>query len=316
MIDKFIRYIRTEKRYSEYTINSYQKDILQFLSFLFPDEDHTKVDLNTISTADVNEWVAHLKSEKKLKSSSINTKICSLRSLFHYLSRLSLLEHNPLNNVLSLKTPRRLPIFISQTKMERILDQDKQEEYAIDPEDEFEQIRDSLIISIFYATGIRLSEIAQLRVSSFDDGFTRIRVTGKGDKQRELPLVESLQRKLRQYVSKIREEKICIDEDFYLILTKKFKPMSRNAIYRVVKSRLSSMGVHGKCSPHVLRHSFATHLLDAGADIREIQELLGHSSLSATQIYTHNSIAQLKQVYKKAHPRALLYNKVKKEEKL
>lgn len=309
MVEAFIKYIQTEKRYSDYTVNNYKRDILQFHSFIVSSRKDQQFDWGNVNSGDINEWIADLKQTDKLKPSSINTKVSSLRSFFRFLSRRELINHNPTDYLTPLKTPRRLPVYITEKKMERLLED-------IQPEDDFAQMRDALIINIFYSTGIRLSEIAQLKISSFNDDFSRVRVRGKGDKDRELPLVAQLKENLRCYIDKIREEKICTEQDFYLILSDKHKPMNRNAIYRVVKNYLSKAGVHGKCSPHVLRHSFATHLLDAGADIREIQELLGHSSLSATQIYTHNSIVQLKEVYKKAHPRASSYKNEKKEDKL
>lgn len=298
MIDQFITYLRAEKRYSEHTLRAYTRDLEAFAEFC-PDQN-----LLLAQQSHISEWVQSL---TELKPSSINTKLSSLRSFYSFLHRREIIDLSPIKNYKPLKTAKRLPIYVPEKKMERVLDELNSNQ---------DELRDALIMNILYCTGMRLSEIAGLKASSFNSSFTRVRVRGKGDKDRELPLVEMLQKQIKEYISEIKEQKICKDEDFYLFLNHRLKPMSHDAIYRVVKKQLREQGTQGKCSPHVLRHSFATHLLDAGADLREIQELLGHSSLNATQIYTHNSIAKLKQVYKTAHPRAKLYINDKKEDKL
>ncbi|MFI3331469.1 MAG: tyrosine-type recombinase/integrase [Rikenellaceae bacterium] len=299
MIHEFITYLKAEKRYSEHTLKGYERDLISFREFCAQSDDD--LDFTLVQSSDISAWV---QSMKDLKASSVNTKLSSLRSFFNYMVRRGYVEISPIKNFKALKTPSHLPIYVSEGKMERILESETG--------DDFQSLRDNLIINLFYGLGIRLSEMQGLRVSSLSADFTRIRVLGKGDKEREIPVIENLSKQIKYYIEQIREQKICKDEDFCLILNNKHKPMSRDAIYKVVKARLKSQGVYGKCSPHVLRHSFATHLLDAGADIREIQELLGHNSLSATQIYTHNSITKLKQIYKTAHPRANI--NFKKEE--
>jgi integrase/recombinase XerC len=176
-----------------------------------------------------------------------------------------------------------------------------EEEFA---SDNFTEMTGALIIIVFYSTGIRLAELAGIRLGDFSSDFRELKIHGKGGKKRVIPIIEYTQGKVLEYIERIKSENICVSQENYLFLTHKGKPVSRTEIYRIVRAELARAGVQGKSSPHVLRHTFATHMLNDGADIREIQEMLGHSSLSATQIYTHNSISRLKKVYEEAHPRA------------
>ena len=197
----------------------------------------------------------------------------------------------------TLKTSRRLPAFVPESRMTTIVS-----ECGPDSED-FLTERNSLIILMFYACGLRLAELVGIDRSDFSADYTSLRVRGKGDKQRMVPILEFLREKILHYLGLIERQNICISSEKALFLTHKGKRISRSVVYRTVQEELTRAGVQGKKSPHVLRHTFATHLLNGGADMREIQELLGHASLQATQVYTHNSIARLREIYAKAHPR-------------
>ena len=205
--------------------------------------------------------------------------------------------HNVVQSVSSLKTARRLPAFVPESRMSRIVN-----ECGFDSE-EFDRERDSLIILLFYTCGLRLAELIGIDRDDFSDDGSSLRIRGKGDKERLVPILEPVREKISHYLGLIERQNICKSSEKALFLTHKGKRISRTTVYRIVRAELDRGGVQGKKSPHVLRHTFATHLLNGGADMREIQELLGHASLQATQVYTHNSIARLREVYAKAHPR-------------
>ena len=200
-------------------------------------------------------------------------------------------------SVRSLRTPRRLPVFVPESRMNGIVS-----ECECDSED-FVRERNSLIILLLYTCGLRLGELVGIDRDDFSADFSSLRIRGKGDKERIVPMLEFVREKILHYIGLIERQNICISSEKALFLTHKGKRISRTAVYRTVQEELDRAGVQGKKSPHVLRHTFATHLLNGGADMREIQELLGHASLQATQVYTHNSIARLREIYAKAHPR-------------
>lgn len=295
IIDRFLTYIRAEKRYSENTVLGYGRDIRRF--FADTKIDEATFDPALVTADDIRGWIMSL-SESGLAPSSVNRMMSSLRSFFRWLRKTGAVTKDPFLRIGYLRVPSRLPGYITESKMDDVVADAERTE-----DDSFKARRNSLIIVLFYSTGIRLAELLDIRLRDFSDNFRELRIRGKGNKERVVPLVEYARGKVSEYVDRIKAENICTSPDNFLFLSSKGKRVSRSEVYRVVRDELTKAGVQGKRSPHVLRHTFATHMLNDGADIREIQEMLGHSSLSATQVYTHNSISQLKEVYRGAHPR-------------
>ena len=250
-----------------------------------------------MTTEDIREWIIFRTEEGHLSAASINREISSLRSLFRWLLRTGVVSRDVAAPVASLKTSRRLPAFVPESRMSDIVSDCEQDS------DDFTRERNSLIVLLFYACGLRLAELVGIDRRDFSEDYTSLRIRGKGDKERIVPILEFVREKILHYIGLIERQNICISPEKALFLTHKGKRISRTEVYRTVRDELEKAGVQGKKSPHVLRHTFATHLLNGGADMREIQELLGHASLQATQVYTHNSIAKLREIYTKAHPR-------------
>ncbi|MEG0499560.1 MAG: tyrosine-type recombinase/integrase [Rikenellaceae bacterium] len=292
IIDRFINYLLTEKQYSKLTVRAYKDDLCQFL--LYTGVSREEFELSKVSSAELRSYVMHL-SQQKLKHTSINRKISTLKSFFHYGMKIGVISKDPSLKISLLKKEGLLPSFVPLSTMNA----GTTNMLAIT--DDFVTERDHLILLLFYATGIRLAELIAIQVSDLSFEEMEIRVTGKGNKQRIVPIVSVLEKKMRNYL------KICLKtfgyENNLLFLSKKGSCISRSDVYRVVNRQLTVMGVQGKKSPHVLRHSFATHLLNSGAGIETVKELLGHANLSATQIYTHNNISTIIEKYKEAHPR-------------
>lgn len=286
LLQQFLNYLEFEKRSSKHTVISYSNDVLDFFSFA----EHKRY--SAIEYNDVRLWVVSL-SKREMKAKSINRKIVSLRSFYQFLKRYHYVTQNPVAKVHSLKTPQTIPAFVSQESIFKLLD-------IVDFGSDFRGVRNKLIISLLYCTGIRRAELLSLQLSSFDYGNKTMRILGKGNKERLIPLFALLIDQIKEYIEKRKEIAVTTDR---LLVTEKGKPAYDNLIYRVVTQYLSGVTTLEKTSPHVLRHTFATHLLNNGADLNDIKTLLGHSSLSATQIYTHNSIEQLKDIYKQSHPR-------------
>ncbi len=298
MLDAFVTYLEAERRYSPLTVSAYRRDIEQFIEFLGlePGDFHP----GNVSTDDIREWIVSLSEVRRLSPVSINREVSSVRSLFRWLRATGVVEKNPFLKIHSLKAPKRLPVWIPGGKMEEITAHLLEQCASPDPMGR----RNALIVLLFYSCGIRLAELTGIDAEDIDADFRSLRVHGKGDKTRVVPLPESTAGILKRHISEISDAKIWKYDKKPLFLTEQGEAVSRRAVYGIVRGELERMGVQGKRSPHVLRHTFATHLLDSGADMREIQELLGHTSLAATQVYTHNSIARLKEVYNTAHPRA------------
>ena len=295
MLTEFIRYLSAERRYSPLTVRNYKHDVEQFLAWL--DCDESRFDPRSVTPEQIREWIIFRTEEGKLSAGSMNREVASLRAFFRWLHRTGAVEKDIFRMISTLKTSRRLPAFVPESRMTTIVS-----ECGPDSED-FLTERNSLIILMFYACGLRLAELVGIDRSDFSADYTSLRVRGKGDKQRMVPILEFLREKILHYLGLIERQNICISSEKALFLTHKGKRISRSVVYRTVQEELTRAGVQGKKSPHVLRHTFATHLLNGGADMREIQELLGHASLQATQVYTHNSIARLREIYAKAHPR-------------
>lgn len=295
MLDEFIQYLAGERRYSPLTVRNYRHDIEQFYAWLDTDDDH--FDPHEVTAETVREWILFRTEQGRLGAGSINREVSSLRSYFKWMLRRGLLTQNIFLRIHSLKTSRRLPAFVPESRMTGIVS-----ECEFDS-DRFTTERNSLIVLLLYACGLRLAELVGIDRTDFSADYTSLRVRGKGDKERIVPVMEFVREKILHYIELIERQNICKSSEKALILTQKGKRISRSVVYRVVCEELGRGGVQGKRSPHVLRHTFATHLLNGGADMREIQELLGHASLQATQVYTHNSIARLREIYNKAHPR-------------
>ena len=298
MIDGFVTYLEAERRYSPHTVRNYRHDVEEFVASLSLD-DPGDFRPALVSADDVRSWIMSLSDEKKLSPASINYKLSSLRSFFRWLRAAGVVEVDPLHGIRSLRTPKRLPVWIPGKKMDEIVPHLLEECRSADRSER----QGALIVLLFYSCGMRLAELTGLDAGDISGDFRSMRVHGKGDKTRVVPLPEPTAEILKHHVDEISASEIWKSGKKPLFLTEKGEPLSRAAIYGAVKVGLERLGVQGKRSPHVLRHTFATHLLDAGADMREIQELLGHTSLAATQVYTHNSIARLKKVYASAHPR-------------
>ena len=295
MLPEFIRYLEAERRYSPLTVRNYRRDVEQFLSWLGTDD--ARFDPRRVTTGQIREWIIHRTETGGISAATMNREISSLRALFRWLHRSGAIEKDILRPLASLKTSRRLPAFVPESRMSNIINECEYES------DEFETERNSLVILLFYSCGLRLAELVGIDRDDLSADRTSLRVRGKGDKERLVPILDEIREKILHYLEVIERQKICNSEEKALFLTHKGKRISRTAVYRLVQDELAKAGVQGKKSPHVLRHTFATHLMNGGADMREIQELLGHASLQATQVYTHNSIARLKEIYAKAHPR-------------
>lgn len=292
-IKQYIDYIKLERRYSIHTINAYSADLLQFSDYV---ELIYSINILESEFAMIRSWLVNLNSND-ISKRSINRKITSLRSFYKYhLSRHNI-ETNPVTKVSLLKTDKKLPVFVEEAGMENLLND-------IEFPDTYNGQLDRTIIELFYSTGIRLSELVNLRNDQIDWGAQQMKVLGKRNKERIVPLTNPMIAQLKLYNSHKYKEIKKAENDIYYFLTKNGKKIYDKLVYRKIKLYLSLVTTISKKSPHVLRHTFATHLLNKGADLNAIKEILGHASLAATQVYTHNSIEKLKNVYKQAHPRA------------
>jgi integrase/recombinase XerC len=293
MLASFIKYLSVEKGYSAHTVRSYGDDVEQFYIYcgLDPEKDHP----DKITHRQIRYWLSSIIS-KGFTTRSANRKLSSLRAYYRYLLREGIVKVNPISRIQSPKSGKRVPSFVGESEMNLLLDSDQFS-------DDFAGVRDQLVLGLFYFTGIRLSELVGLTVERIDFSSQSLKVIGKGNKERVLPLHPELILLISSYL-KLRDELFVNNREKTLFLTEKGKPIYSKLVYRIVKENLSKVTTLEKKSPHVLRHTFATHLLNHGAELNAIKELLGHANLSATQIYTHSSFEKLKKVYKQAHPRA------------
>lgn len=289
----FYHTLKFEKRCSPHTVNAYQTDIEQFVEYL--SSQYALSSPDEANQAIVRSWLAKLVDEG-LTSRSINRKLSALKAYYNHQLRLGEMKTNPASRVNTLKIPKRLPVSVSKAEIHSALY--SQDEHETD----FSIRRDHLILELLYGTGIRLSELTGLKISDVDFGTQTIKVTGKRNKQRIVPLGNKLLEVIQAYLEE--RNKLAETGTEEIILTDKGKKAYSVFIYRKVTRYLGEAGVKGRKSPHVLRHTFATHMLNAGADLNAIKELLGHASLAATQVYTHVSVEKLKSIYKQAHPRA------------
>ena len=293
MIEKFIQYIQYEKRYSIHTITAYKMDLEQFLKFITTEYEISEI--SEVTHHIVRNWIVSL-MENSINPRSVNRKITTLKSYFKFLLKEGVIIINPMQKIVSPKTSKKLPVFVEKEKINLLFDK-------IEFGNDFIGLRNRLIIETFYMTGIRLSELINLKQMNIDFYNNNIKVLGKRNKERIIPFTNRYKESLEEYI-KSKESLNIKPTDDLLFVNEKGKKIYQKLVYRLVISYLSLVTTIEKKSPHVLRHTFATHLLNNGANLNAIKELLGHANLSATQIYTHNTIEKLTNIYKQAHPRA------------
>ncbi|WP_316797971.1 tyrosine-type recombinase/integrase [Pedobacter frigidisoli] len=293
LLKSFFTYLIHEKRYSAHTVASYQTDLSQFGEYI---QSEFELEFLAVKYTHLRSYMVHL-MEKDSSESTINRKISALRSFYKFLLREGKLEQNPAALIKAPKIPKRLPVFLEAQKMDILLDSE------VFFNDSFESKRDHLVLELLFGTGMRLSELIQLKDQDIDSYSATIKVLGKRNKERIIPVNKQLINQLNNYID-LKKLQNFNNNLLNLIVSNTGAAAYPKLIYRIVTSYLNHISTHDKKSPHVLRHSYATSLLNAGADLNAIKELLGHASLAATQIYTHNSIERLKTIYKQAHPKA------------
>ncbi|MGJ5642303.1 tyrosine-type recombinase/integrase [Formosa sp. S-31] len=291
-LNAFLDYLLLEKKYSPLTVNAYAKDLQTFFEFL--ENECDLKDVNSVNYPEIRRWVVTL-VESGLSNRSINRKVSALNSYYKFQLKLGGVSVNPLAKHKALKVKKTLQVPFSETEMTSVLDN-------FDFANDFEGLRDRLIIELFYSTGIRRIELIQLKIEDFNLENKTLKVLGKRNKERLVPLLPSVINNLELYLTERNALANITDFDF-MFLTKKGVKIYETLVYRIINNYFSLASSKVKKSPHILRHSFATHLLNQGAELNAVKELLGHSSLASTQVYTHNSISELKKVYLNAHPR-------------
>jgi integrase/recombinase XerC len=291
-IQPFLDYIKYQKRYSQHTIISYQTDLIDFFDFITL--NYGELSLPDIKPSLVRSWLASLK-ENSIASKSVNRKISALKSFFKFQLRNKTIAASPMATIVSLKVSKRLPSFIEQKDTNTLFTH-------VEFPDTWLGKTDHLLLKIFYQTGIRLSELINLKTSQVDASNSNIKVTGKGNKERVIPVNNDLIKDIALYISE-KKKNVANADAQYILINEKGKRLYPKYVYNTVRFYLNTVTTNSRKSPHVLRHSFATHLINNGADINAVKELLGHTSLASTQIYTHNSIEKLKDIHKKAHPK-------------
>lgn len=293
MIESFLKYLKYEKRVSKHTLTAYQSDLEQYTTFLdevFPDHTPEQADYGIIRS-----WIIRL-VDSGIKPASVNRKIASLKTFYKFLMRQEVIAKNPMIKIRVLKAQKRLPSFVKEADMVSLLDH-------VEFDSSFEGWRDKLMLELFYATGVRLSELITLKESQIDTRAQTIKVLGKRNKERIIPFPKSIVKVLQEYLG-YRNKEVDMKNHGLLFVTDKGKPCYPMMVYRIVRHYLNATTSADKRSPHVLRHTYATHLLNKGAEINAVKDLLGHSSLAATQVYTHNSMEKIKKAYEQAHPKA------------
>tara|TARA_B100001109_G_C18854691_1_gene471053 strand:- start:382 stop:1257 length:876 start_codon:yes stop_codon:yes gene_type:complete len=289
-ITEFLSYLERERRYSQHTLLAYRNDLNSLKEFL--EDKYDEVEFKKVTSEMLRSWVIDL-MEKQHSSRTVNRKISTLKSFYQYLKKKGQIKVLPTSKITSPKVEKPLPSFLKVKETDNLFEQ-------IEFGNDFSGFRDKIMLEIFYATGIRLSELIQLKNESFDRGTNTLKVLGKRNKERIIPISNSLAKSLVEYLS----EKQSLYSEPFIFLTDSGKKLYPKFVYRKVNSYLSMVSSLQKKSPHILRHTFATHMLNNGADLNTIKEFLGHANLSATEVYTHNSIEKLKNIYKQAHPRA------------
>lgn len=291
-IQSFLEYLQQEKKYSLHTVNAYKIDLKGFQKFVV--EEFELGDISFANYSIIRGWIVSL-VDSGISNRSVNRKLSSLNSYYKYMLKTKQIQDNPMSGHKSLKTPKKVQVPFSEKEIVDVV-------AILQDEDNFEGKRNRLIVELFYATGIRRTELIGIRLSDVSFVQKTIKILGKGNKERFIPMLPSVMKSLNEYLV-YRNKLETIKDSESLFLTKKGVTVNESLVYRTINSYFSKVSEKVKKSPHILRHSFATHLLNEGADINSVKELLGHSSLASTQVYTHNSIAKLKEVYKKSHPR-------------
>jgi len=292
LIESFLRYLQYEKNYSLHTVDSYSNDLFRFKNFIFGDET---LDPKAIDPVWVRRWMVSLMNEG-YSPLSVNRKLSSLKSFFKYLCKYKYIDTSPVKNLRGPKVNKPLPHFVKDMDMHKLF-------YEWEDKDPFEGERDKAILDVFYTTGIRCAELVGLKNEDVDFQAKLMKVKGKRDKQRLIPFSDQLKDVLQSWLD-IRNETVDSPMDNAFFIRKNGKKLSNSVVYNIVNKRLSEIPNLSKKSPHVLRHTFATSMLNNGADLNAVKELLGHASLSSTEVYTHTTFEELKKVYHQAHPRA------------
>lgn len=290
-LTEFLHYLKFEKRYSPHTISAYESDLIQFRDYM--EAEYRFSDLNIITHFHIRGWLADLKS-KRHTARSLNRKSSSLSAYYRFLRKAGVVTKNPMLQLHAQRTPQRLPVYLKEKEAQHLLEE-------VQFESGFKGATDRLICELLYSTGMRRAELLHLKENDVEWSLQQLRILGKGNKERLVPLGTPMLDALRDYISE--KKKLEKYNNVYLLNLESGEPLYAGYVYRVVKNYLSQSTTLDKKSPHVLRHTFATHLLNNGANIQAIKDLLGHSSLAATQVYTHNTIDKLKEIHKQNHPR-------------
>ena len=288
----FTDYLQLEKKYSAHTVTAYLKDLEDFQKFA--SEEYKYSEIVNVNYSIVRSWIISL-VDSGVSNRSVNRKISSLKTYYKFLLKTSQIEINPLAKHRALKTSKKIQVPFSEMEIENVME-------LLQTENTFEGLRDRLIVELFYSTGIRRAELINVKLNDISFAQKTIKVLGKRNKERIIPLLPAVLNTINEYLP-FREQLENIKDSAHLFLTKKGVKVYETLVYRIINSYFSKTSEKVKKSPHILRHSFATHLLNEGADINAVKELLGHSSLASTQVYTQNSIAKLKEVYRNSHPR-------------
>ena len=290
-INPFLDYLLLEKKYSLHTVTAYQNDLRSFQEFSSIEFDNENI--VSVNYPQIRNWIVSL-VDSNISNRTINRKISSLKSFYKFLQKTKQIEVSPLAKHKALKIAKRVQVPFSEIEIENVLKSDSEFQ-------DFESVRNKLIVELLYSTGMRRSELIHLKINDIDFSNQVVKVLGKRNKERLIPLLKSVKSSLQEYL--LYRSEIETNES-YLLLTKKGKKTYDTLVYRIINNYFSSVSSKVKKSPHVIRHSFATHLLNEGADLNSVKELLGHSSLASTQVYTHSSLGKLKEVYNNAHPRS------------
>lgn len=292
MVDAFLEYLNLEKKYSAHTITAYKNDLQSFKKFL--EMEYAQENLREVHYSQIRNWIVNL-VDIKVSNRTVNRKVSALKSFFTFLQKTKQIDYNPLSKHKSLKIEKRLQVPFSFKEINTVInDIDK------DANDDFESLRNRLIVELFYSTGIRRAELINIKQRDVSFSDKTIKILGKRNKERFVPLLESVIQTLNRYLALKKEFEIGLEE---LFITEKGNKIYETLVYRIINHYFGQVSSKEKRSPHILRHSFATHLLNEGADLNSVKDLLGHSSLASTQVYTQNSLDVLKKVYNKAHPR-------------
>jgi len=290
-LTEYLQFLRFEKRYATHTLTAYQHDLAQFRDYLAT--EFSSPALKDISHFHIRGWLAGMKTDKRT-ARTVNRKISSLNAYYKFLMKRGFAEKNPVRQLHAQRLPERLPVYLKESETEFLLQE-------VQFGEGFKGFTDRLICELLYSTGMRRNELQQLKETDIEWRLNQVRILGKGNKERLVPVSEVLLDSLRDYIAE--KQKLEVHDDQYLLNLENGKPLYAGYIYRVTTKYLGATTTQKKKSPHVLRHTFATHLLNNGANIQAIKDLLGHSSLAATQVYTHNNIDKLKEIHKQNHPR-------------